>query len=440
MTTRYGLNPSFLMSTRGQLPLLRDAVKRAPRFEVFSDTGQPIGETSPLGPAGLPARDGRLHGVKLFSGRAPDLGSLFPIGGVTVRSAGNLTVAFKREWNGSEKVLLPGSRLTDPWHRPSLELLASLRPDVIRTLDLSMANEPMTLPRITPTSPLQGTLRGMAVELQADLARRLRCNLWWNAPPRYELSESDYAVRVSEVLRAVADPARPPILEYGNELWNEGFAVNRWLKQQAREGETWHHAAAREIAALDREARSALGAGYYLFVGGQLTVPFHLDRVLQLLAELGVTPHSAGPALYAPPLRDDVAQWRAESIIPSQQQLESSCHYQLSLKGVPGLRAHRQICEQRGVQFFTVYEAGQSLLAGAARWRQAMIEAQGSAWLGDLYRRLRAEAESADVDLLCWYSACTDQAPADPRVPGVFGLTGWPGEPLPPKALAARGD
>ena len=303
------------------------------------------------------------------------------------------------------------------------------------------------------------------MEIQAKISRLLHCNLWWNAPPRFELSVAEYETRLEEYLVAIRDSVElPPVIEYVNEIWNAGFPVHGWLHEpDGHPGRpedvvawSWHRFAAREIQTLKRVADRVFGQPrflgarpYWLFVGGQLTVPSHMDRLLSELAGLGVTPDLAGPALYVTPLKAHKEEWEATGSCPTQDELRASCLARLEeiATGINDptrdpmgpLAQHAAILARHRVPYFACYEAGQSLLADGHPWRRAAIEAQRTEWMGELYRGIRRVAEAAGVDVLNWYSACTIQDPRDPRL-NVHGLLEGVGAPLLSKALAARGD
>lgn len=421
--THYGLNPSFVFNS--PLPLFRNLIRRAKR----------IGE------------DGS---IRLFNEQAPPTESISARECSLARSNGGALTA--RPVPGALAPEANVQSMTSIFHQDSIVTLRGLRPKVLRTLDWEMTNHrrDWSKPRTTPNDLLQGTERGMAVEYQALAANRLNCHLWWNAPPRYELDVLKYEAVLQDYLVEIRERVNhPPILEYGNELWNAGFPVHGWLQSEAQRvdgGYRWQDIAAREIATLKRVAdrvfgTPVLGRSYYLFVGGQLTVPSHLDKILGALATLGVTPDLAGPALYVTPLKEQKAEWEATGAVPTQDELRESCFERLEeIESSTGpLQDHNEIRHWYGVPYFACYEAGQSLIAGAHPWRAAAIAAQKTEWMGDLYREIRRTAEACGVDLLCWYSAMTNQAPNDSRV-DVFGLLDAPGEPMTPKALAARGD
>jgi hypothetical protein len=452
--THYGLNPSFCGWT-SRLPLFANPVRRGRMFEVFREDGTPTGEPSTLGADGWPVDDGRWNGVRVFGdmeGTMPDLEIASGYGGSVRMRQGE---AYYLYWRGIERPrgLYPRSESTGWWHRPSVEALAYFRPRVLRTLDWSMVNRKTdwSASSVNSSDALQGGDRGMAATMQAHAARILQCSLWWNAPPRYDLPAEEYERRLEELLRSIDGMlSRPPILEYGNELWNSAFPVQRWLRDgYSISGYTWYDRAADEITMMKRVADRVFGEpdllgqkNYYLFVGGQLAVPSHLDRILSALQVRGITPDLAGPALYVTPLKAHKEEWEATGAIPTQDELRSSCLARLEDIGENGgpLKRHDEIRQAYDVPYFACYEAGQSLIAGSHPWRRAAIDAQRTEWMGELYRGIRRTAEASGVDLLCWYSAATSQQPTDPRV-DVFGLLeSCDLSRTLPKARAARGD
>lgn len=445
--TYFGINPSFV---NGRLPLLSNGISRDRYFRVFDAQGNPTAERSPLAPDGWPMRDGRLHGVKCFSEMAGTLPDCTPLlgdkTGLIIRSKnGESYWICARNWAPGDTVKV-GPKFKS-WHLPSLAELGALKPVVLRTLDWERTNEKRdwSLPRVGPAWPIQGD--GMAVELQAEAANLLKAHLWWCAPPRFELTEFAYEQRLEEMLRALQVTCRQaPILQYGNELWNSGFAVHNWLKRVAADdpvGPPWHYVAAREIALLKKVADrvfgtpSPFGPRYYLFVDGQFTVPSHLERLLEACADLGVVPDMAGPALYATPLKASKEEWETNGTIPTQEELQSSVRARLS-EMWGQLARTAEIVRKAGVPYLGVYEAGQSLIAGRHPWRSAAIAAQREEWMRDVYLELRSMAQANGVDVLNWYSAMTDQQPGDSRV-DVFGLLEGLGKPWLPKAEGAMG-
>lgn len=459
--TAYGMNPSFARHT-GRLPTFSDFVRRGRRFEVFDASGAPTGEASPLMSDGWPdVSDGRWHGVRVFS----DMGGTMPegivvtdalhgefgtIGGhpnsrIILRGRDDLWIIWK-DFPRRPVASDPSGRGYGGFHGPSLAALRSWRPSCLRTLDWQLANTPRdwTLPDVSRKDPLQATDLGMAVELQARAANLCECYLWWTAPARYDLEMPEYERRLEGHLRALRDVLRlPPIVQYGNELWNDRLGPGAWLRRRAAAtGSRVSDLAAAEIEILRRVGDRVFGPpdglgrpSWYLFVDGNREDPAYLDRVLGRLPEGAAD--MAGPAAYVGPEKADREAWVASGYVPSQDELRGSCAASLA-RVQRRLAEHRDVAARHRVGLFSCYEAGQSLLAGSAPWRAAALQAQTEAWMGDLYRSLRGVLEQEQVRVACWYSLATDQEPTDARV-DVFGLTGGLYIPDFPKASAARG-
>lgn len=460
--THYGINPSFARHT-GRLPLLGDFVRRGRAFEVFEDGRTPTGEASPVRSDGWPhLNDGRWHGVRIFSamgGTMPEVVVTDAINGDYVNQAGgghvdSAVIQRGRDslwlcWKGRERrpqVHDARAAQVGGFHGPSLEAIRSFSPACVRTLDLQLANLPSTaLSEVPRSAPLQATDAGMALEMQVALANLCGTVLWWTAPARYAATADEYRAWLRGRFRILRERCRrAPIVQYGNELWNDRLGPGAWLRRRAdAEHRRVSDLAADEVALLREVGDEVMGPPdalgrprWYLFVDGNRNDPAYMDRVLSALPSR--TADLAGPAFYVGPTREDVEGWRSTSTVPTQDDLEASCRRGLLLAS-RRLREHVDVAQAHGVRFPAVYEAGQSMIAGGAPWRAAAIAAQGTEWMGDLYRSMRRELKASGVELVCWYSLATDQAPDDPSV-DVFGLTAGLGVPEPPKARAARGE
>jgi hypothetical protein len=460
---QFGLNPSFGTWT-SRLPLFRNLLHRAKRFEVFDRGGtQLTGESSPLGPDGWPVEDGRWHGVRVFGDMVPTTypqphelevtGAVEPI----IRSGGQglVTVAWKKReqaliaGHGSVEIVWRGRGGGTHWFDGlTMATLRKFRPVAFRTLDWSLVNKrkPGDWASDIPAedAPLHGTDLGVAPEIQARAARWLRAHLWFNVPPRYELSPEDYHTQLVRLLsRIEAIPGKPPILEMGNELWNDRISpAHKWLEGLAAD-RSWEFAAAKEIAILKRAADEVFGAstafhhGYFLFVGGFIQNPVSMAEMLEDLRALGVTPDMAGPACYVGPLRSDRLLWEKNGTEPGIDALHRSCLAR-GEEVLRKLRAFKAQLAAANVRWLACYEAGQSGIAGTHPWRKAWGQYQRTEEMGMLYRRMREIMQSGGVDLGCWYSAATSQNPPMPTDP--WGMLEGLGVPEMPKAKAAKGE
>lgn len=464
MRCHHGMNPSFFNWT-GRLPLRANLVERGRMFEVFNPDGTPTGQASPLRPDGWPdLSDRRWHGLRIFGdmgGTMPEVRVTDPLspdgtfrssttGGhedarVVQRGRDGLYLMWK-DVERRPRAFDTSDTSVSGFHGPSIAHLRDWRPAAIRTLDLQLTNKIMdwSRGRVTKAEPLQATDRGMAIEHQVKLANLCGSILWWPAPARYSLTVPEYEDRLAEYLRVIRSLSeREPIVQLGNELWNDRLGPGAWLRGRAtREGRRASDLAAEEIATLRRVGDRVFGPSgalgrrsWYLFVDGQLGDPSWMSRVLTALPP--GTADMAGPAFYVGPLRADELAWERAGSVPTQAELRDSCFRRL-VEAEEALRRHVGICEDHGVPYPAVYEAGQSLNAGFAAWRPAAIEAQASAWMGDLYRSIRVALDGARVSMSCWYSLMTRQDPTDARV-DVFGLSGGLGEQDLPKTAAARG-
>lgn len=455
--TAYGINPSRCDWT-SRLPLFRNLLYRAPRFEVFTAGGLPTGLDAPVGEDGWPlaTEGGGRVGMRLFGDTGgtsrPSEGELQLVGfpeGTEVRSGGNglVTVSWRGALDREARVLWAGRPGTVFFDGPSLVALAGFKPAALRTLDWSRVNDRRAgdwgKADVTEDD-LQGGRGGMCLHLQARAARLLRTHLWLNVAPRMGATAEEWRARVTaqlEELGATLD--RPPILELGNEPWNG--RISQWSNGLQATGKGWEARLAVEVAELASVATEVLGerrsgfSGYqpwYLFVGGHVQNPESMAMLLAECQALGVEVDMAGPAVYVGPARARRDAWEASGRVPSVEELHQACLERLA-EVEEKLEAHGRVVAGAGVPHLAVYEAGQAMMAGVAEWRRAGLEYQSDELCGVLYRRIREVLERRRVGLACWYSVATSQRPPAPLDP--FGLLEGLGIAELPKAKAARG-
>ena len=469
--TFYGMNPSYHTWT-GRHILFNDPIRRGRDFEIFTPQGVPTGEKSPVDNVGWPVVDGRSHGLRLFGsmmGAIPSIDSpvqdwivAFPTASGVAQLKGPGVVKAQVQpvlpdgqvlWrvdpaavgNGMIVVIWPGGPISirtdwgkSLYHIPGLQELKSFDPLTLRTLNWEHSNEPAK-PRTLTSDPLQGSRRGMALEYQILAANALKAHLWYCIHPRINMSEADYDAYLTEIFTVMEEMCvRPPVLEWDNETWNNQVsAAHNWLKGT---WPRWIDGAAHEIEKVWQVADRVFGESsplsapkYFSFVGGHLQNPSVLRELLEALSD---PPFLAGPAAYVGALREDSDRWEAWGTVPTQDELFASAQNRLA-EVAQKLCEHRTICNNHGVRFMAVYEAGQSFEAQSHPWGTAARAAQREEWMGDLYRQLRGTLEANGVTLANWYSLMTDQNPAPPLAP--FGLLEAMGVPPLPKALAAMG-
>jgi hypothetical protein len=306
---------------------------------------------------------------------------------------------------------------------------------------------------ITPASPSQGTMRGVAPEYQVALCNELGMNLHVQLPHRTnDLSENDYLEFLVQELVAIRDgspgipglyggrafagldPARTVTVELSNEIWNASFPVNAWMGAEAtRKGISFSAEVAGEIQLLFDTARAVFAGPdaprLRTFVGGFAADPGYLRRVLAFLRP-GTQIDSLGPAAYLGPRRADMDAWLAGSS-------GSSCPHCPDAIGLianadamvdvlrPLLAQHadsaRNWTNPDGSHpALELYEGGLNLKSIGQPWAAAARAVQSDARLFDLFvDRYVPMLAQEGVELLNWYSFMSDQ---DSTTVDAFGL------------------
>ena len=506
----FGMNPSFhTWSSRGIV--FADAMTRVKDFEVFE--GESIGRATPIA-AGLlgegwpdPATllPGQEFGALLFGqmdGSLPD-GREDPyvvtwegtgevrLDGLFVKAELDRTsnravfevdatilvenTGLSVRWSAPEpedpvrniRIWLPGMEgsgriFWPPYLEKARMMNAGRGPSSWRTLDWTRVNEygsggsdafEFTRDgRITPSSPTQGTPRGMAVEYQVAFANELGTNLHFQVPHRGEMSEWDYLLYLYEVFLTIRDgtPAVPGLngdrpfegldpslkltLELSNEIWNPGFPVQRWmLDQSLLNGLSVHEQIASQIELVFDIADGVFMGDPRLkkYIGGTLINSNYIQQVLNALRP-NFHVDAIGPAGYFGPHPEMMDQWvsnvdplTGECLsCPSADEIIVAARAEIPNMRV-GLAAHRSIADayvnpDGSSPRLVLYEGGQSLKSLFQPWSRQANLAQSKvgmyeAYADDLIPLLVEEG----VDEVLWYSFMTDQTP---DVIAVFGI------------------
>lgn len=294
--------------------------------------------------------------------------------------------------------------------------------------------------RIRPSSPSQGTKRGVCPEFAVALCNALGVNLHFNLPhPANGISDPDYDAFVSDALVRIRDgsPAVPGInggqpfagladglsvtIELSNELWNPGFPAHNWMKARAQaNARTLEQEIALQLERVFGLARSVFSgpdAGRLrTFVGGRVTDSGFLADIL---AELELEIDAVGPAAYFKPRSQDVTAWLVGASgqtcpsCPSAEEVVASAR--LAIPDLaPHLAAHRALADayanpDGSHPALELYEAGQAFVANFQPWWTAAAEAQRipamfQAYVDDFVPLLVEQG----VDVVNWYSFLSD--------------------------------
>jgi PKD repeat protein len=356
-------------------------------------------------------------------------------------------------------VWLPGTSVTKPlFWQPYVDRVRALDhgagPRVWRTLDWTRVNDYGALDPpvpfvfdlagvIRPSSPSQGTRRGMCPEFQVAFCNLVGANLHFQVPHRTDqMSTADYELFLRDTFTRIRDgsPAVSAVnggqafagldarleltLELSNEMWN-AFPVNRWLHQEAtRRGLTLHEVIARELLEVWRIADEVFEPGRRVrrFLGGFVAESDYLRRVLAALPA-GTRVDALGPSCYFRPRPDVIDGWlggAGPGACPScptpEEVIEAAW---LSFDELRArLREHREVAQSHvnpdgSHPRLEVYEAGQSFDAQGAPWAEAAREAQLLPQMYDAYvDGLIPLLVEERVDVVSWYSFMTDQDPS----------------------------
>ncbi len=297
--------------------------------------------------------------------------------------------------------------------------------------------------RITPSSPTQGTKRGVCPEFQVAVCNAVGANLHFNVPhSANNLSDQDYELFLRDAFTRIryGSPAVPGVngglpfaplapnllltVEFSNETWNPGFPARPWLKARAlANGITLEQQIAAEIRrvfAVAEEIFSGADAPRLRrFVGGWLGDPSFLRDVLGALGP-DVQVDAAGPASYFGPRGPNIDQWmvgvgiEADGAVtcpncPTPEDVLESARARI-LELAPKLLEHQLLVQEYvnpdgSHPRFELYEAGASFAAGFQPWGKAASQAQRLPAMYDVYVLDFVPALIArGVDTVNWYS------------------------------------
>jgi PKD repeat protein len=368
-------------------------------------------------------------------------------------------------------VWLPGMETEKPlFWPPFLEKLQAMNggrgPHTWRTLDWSQIRHYGSTGsslafafdlagRITPSSPSQGTRRGVCPEFQVALCNAVGANLHFSLPHQAPpMSDADYELFVRDALLAIRDgsPAVPGVnggrpfeglapgstvtLAYSNEVWNPAFPVNAWMRARAAAtGVSFHRQIALEtervFAIADQVFSGEHAPRLRKFVGGWLVDPSYLARVLAELSP-GTRVDAVGPAAYFRPLSSTVAGWMqgaTTAVCPGCPTPEEVV--EASLLSIPVIAA--RLAEHSGIArsfhnadgsspVLELYEAGAYFVAGYQPWAGAAAAAQSIPSMYDAYvQHLVPALVAEDVALVNWYSFVSSHGMQGASGSGPFG-------------------
>jgi hypothetical protein len=289
--------------------------------------------------------------------------------------------------------------------------------DTVRFMDWQMINHVLHAPEIEKrTQPFDiqqaghGTGRalpagedGVAIELMVELCNRAKVNPWFCM---YHLFNEEYVRLFATIVRDNLDPNLTIHIEWSNEVWNDQFFVNDWVKSQA---ETFNTS---PFEIIKREIDRNWDIWLDVFgnesgrlkkvIGGWNGNPNWTESLLRT----GITGHMLAIAPYVTPRRNDTLTYM-EVTTASKIFQDIDNVYDTLLS-----RTARNVDLADHFGFIPVcYEGGQGLVANG-RWRAAAWAAQESPKMSKLYTRLLKDLDNLGIRLFCHFNDISDRTDA----------------------------
>ncbi|MEW6072360.1 MAG: PKD domain-containing protein [Planctomycetota bacterium] len=312
--------------------------------------------------------------------------------------------------------------------------------------------------RIRPSSPSQGTRRGMCPEFVVAFANATRTNLHFPVPHRTDdMSEADYVVFLTDTLARIRDgsAAVPGInggqpfagldpnltltLEVSNEIWNNGFPVYGWMQREAaRKGFSFHAQIASQVELVFGVADTVFSGvdapRLRKFIGAFVADPSFVVQIASFLPP-GFEVNAIGPAAYFSPRNSVIDDWM-EGADPDTGECPNCPTVEeviaASRDRIPDLRAlvqvHRNIADNytnpdSSHPRLELYEGGQGIVAGFQPWVDAANAAQVHPLMYDAYvLDMIPMLVEEGVDVMNWLAFMTDQDPIGGGGYGPFGI------------------
>jgi len=254
-------------------------------------------------------------------------------------------------------------------------------------------------------------------EVHALYANELDCDLWINIP---HLTDDVYVRSLARLLKNTLEPGRKLIVEYSNEIWNEGFPQGRDAKAIAMDGAlpgkrgkpgsvagSW---ARPKFEIFKRE----YGTGVKFAVMGHVTTPDFAKDMLEVVGFADIV----GCSGYLPPDSSEFdALPREEQLMITPTQFVEAC-----IKNIPrverGLKAHRDLARRYRASFELYEWAPSDARAGYKPWGLAWIQAFDSPEFAALHQMQYDLFDAVGVRRACYYAF--SQLPAHGS--GTWGL------------------
>jgi len=240
-------------------------------------------------------------------------------------------------------------------------------------------------------------------EIHALYANELDCDLWINIP---HLTSEVYVRSLARLLKNTLEPGRRLIVEYSNEIWNEGFPQGRLAKELAdqaaepgRRGKPGRAAgvwARPKFEVFKRE----YGTGVKFAIMGHVTTPDFAKDMLEVVGFADIV----GCSGYLPPDTSEIDRLsKDEQLMLTPAQLVEAC-----IRNMPrveqGLLAHKRLARQYRASFELYEWAPSDARAGYKPWGMAWINAFNSPEFAELHGMMYDMFDELGVRRACYYA------------------------------------
>lgn len=266
--------------------------------------------------------------------------------------------------------------------------------------------------------------RGVPLEIQIELANRLKSNPWLNVP---HAADDDYFYRFAIYVNENLDESLTPYIEYTNEAWNANFIHNEYVQKMG-------------IAQkLDQDAQMA-GYKFYAKRSLELFEVFNIvygghERFIRVISGWDTRPDISGIILayentykntdvlaIAPYVGGNVRGFRESKDVDEIFHLLTDKQSYRSLpKVIEEIKKHADLAKEFGVELIS-YEGGQGLVDWATRdYMQhpnpLFFSANRDERMGDLYQNLYKQWRDMGAGLFVAFAS-----PRSCNADGCWGL------------------
>ena len=259
--------------------------------------------------------------------------------------------------------------------------------------------------------------RGAPLEIQVELANRLKANPWLNVP---HIATANYMRKFAEYVKEHLDPDLTPYIEYTNEAWNSNFIHNEHMQKMGIAQKLdkdallagYKYYAKRSVEffqIFDDVYEGQIKDGRKQFVriiGGWDTRP-DISSIILAYAD---TYKSTDAIAIAPYIGGNLRGFRESKTVDDIFKLLTDKKSYRSLpKIMEELEKHAELADEFGVSLIA-YEGGQGLVDWAARDylkhpNPLFYAANRDSRMGDLYQDLYKEWRGLGADLFVAFSA-----------------------------------